>query len=110
MKTRGAAKSIKDLKDLRALRGRECYRHAGPKGPEEKERRFSPSRGRWPGTPARLRVWMRGPSPYGEVPLFFVARGTGPRERWSARARTMARDTRSRYGKNVSASLQVCRT
>ncbi len=26
---------IKDLKDLRILRGRANYRHAGPKGPEE---------------------------------------------------------------------------
>ena len=32
------------------------------------------------------------PSPYGEVPFFFVSRGTGPRERWIARARAMARD------------------
>ena len=40
MKTRSAAKTIKDLKDLRALRGRACYRHAGPKGPEEKEETF----------------------------------------------------------------------
>ena len=27
--------TIKDLKDLRALHSRNCYRHAGPKGPEE---------------------------------------------------------------------------
>ena len=40
MKTRSAAKSIKDLKALRALRGRACYRHAGPKGPEEKGETF----------------------------------------------------------------------
>ena len=63
MKTRGAAKTIKDLKDLRALRGRACYRHAGPKGPEEKEETF-----------------------------FTVARGPVPRDRWSAGARAMARD------------------
>ena len=34
------AKSIKDLKDLRILRERVCYRHSGPKGPEENQRRF----------------------------------------------------------------------
>ena len=38
--TRGMSKSIKDLKDLRILRGRACYRHSGPKGPEEHQRRF----------------------------------------------------------------------
>ena len=56
MKTRSAAKAIKDLKDLRNLRGRACYRHAGPKGPEEKGETF-----------------------------FTVARGTGNRERWMTR-------------------------
>ena len=66
MKTRCTAKSIKDLKDLKALRERACYRHAGPKGPEEKGKTFF--------TAARLPV---------------------PRERWSARAHTMARETRS---------------
>ena len=31
IKTRAAlAKTIKDLKDLRILRGRACYRHSGP--------------------------------------------------------------------------------
>ena len=36
------------------------------------------------------------PSPYGEGQAFFiVARGPVPRERWSARARTMTRETRS---------------
>ena len=34
------AKPIKDLKDLRILRGRAGYRHSGPKGPEENKRRF----------------------------------------------------------------------
>ena len=66
MKTRSAAKAIKDLKDLRALRGCACYRHAGPKGPEEKGETF-----------------------------FTVARGPVPRERWIARARTLARETHS---------------
>ena len=37
---RNLSKSIKDLKDLRVLRGRACYRHSGPKGPEENQRRF----------------------------------------------------------------------
>ena len=60
------SKAIKDLKDLRALRGRAYYRHAGPKGPEEKGETF-----------------------------FTVAREPVPRERWIARARTMARGTRS---------------
>ena len=69
MKTRSAAKTIKDLKDLRALRGCACYRHAGPKGPEEKEETF-----------------------------FTVSRGTGPRERQIAGARTLARDRPSPYG------------
>ena len=32
--------NIKDLKDLRALRVCACYRHSGPKGPEENKRRF----------------------------------------------------------------------
>ena len=50
------AKSIKDLKDLSILRRRACYRHSGPKGPEEKERRF-----------------------------FTVARGPVPRDHWIAR-------------------------
>ena len=41
IKTRAdLAKPIKDLKDLRVLRGRACYRHSGPKGPEEHQRRF----------------------------------------------------------------------
>ena len=31
----GRIHSIKDLKDLRALLVQRCYRHAGPKGPEE---------------------------------------------------------------------------
>ena len=31
----GGAYSIKDLKDLSVLLVRRCYRHAGPKGPEE---------------------------------------------------------------------------
>ena len=36
------------------------------------------------------------PSPYGEGMAFFtVARGPVPRDRWIARARTMARETRS---------------
>ena len=70
MKTRSAAKAIKDLKDLRALRGRACYRHAGPKGPEEKGETF-----------------------------FIVVRGPVPRERWIAGARTMARDRPSPYDK-----------
>ena len=58
MKTRSAAKSIKDLKDLRVLRGRACYRHAGPKGPEEKGETF-----------------------------FIVVRGPVPRDRCMARDR-----------------------
>ena len=70
MKTRSAAKSIKDLKDLRVLRGRACYRHAGPKGPEEKRETF-----------------------------FTVVRGPVPRDRWIARARAMARDRPSPYVK-----------
>ena len=41
--TRRMAKHIKDLKDLRVLRVRACYRHSGPKGPEENKRRFSRS-------------------------------------------------------------------
>ena len=39
-KPRGAVKHIKDLKDLKALRVVECYRHSGPKGPEENKKRF----------------------------------------------------------------------
>ena len=34
------SKPIKDLKDLSILRDRACYRHSGPKGPEEHKRRF----------------------------------------------------------------------
>ena len=75
------AKVIKDLKALRVLGVRACYRHSGPKGPEEIKRRFfvflsvvcdrlitnesgpgTPAlqglaRERWRGKPARLRVW-----------------------------------------------------
>ena len=40
IKTRRRAKSIKDLKDLSVLRVTACYRHSGPKGPEENKRRF----------------------------------------------------------------------
>ena len=41
IKTRAdMSKSIKDLKDLRVLRRRAGYRHSGPKGPEENQRRF----------------------------------------------------------------------
>ena len=31
---------IKDLKDLRVLFCRRCYRHVGPKGPEERREMF----------------------------------------------------------------------
>ena len=51
------SKPIKDLKDLIVLRSLTCYRHAGPKGPEESKRRFSVAR-----TMARDR-----PSPYDEA-------------------------------------------
>ena len=37
--------SIKDLKDLSVLLVRRCYRHAGPKGPEEGFLRGSNDRG-----------------------------------------------------------------
>ena len=69
MKTRGKAKSIKDLKDLRVLRGRACYRHAGPKGPEEKgETFFIVVRGPVP----RDRSMARDrPSHYDEGEVFF---------------------------------------
>ena len=40
-KARGASKFIKDLKDLSVLRRNVFYRHAGPKGPEEKKDVFS---------------------------------------------------------------------
>ena len=41
IKTRAAlAKTIKDLKDLSVLGVRAGYRHSGPKGPEENQRRF----------------------------------------------------------------------
>ena len=73
------AKPIKDLKDLRALRVCACYRHSGPKGPEERKRRFFIAR-------AMARAC---PSPYGEGAAFFpVARGLVPRERWSARTKS----------------------
>ena len=101
MKTRSAAKAIKDLKDLRALRGCACYRHAGPKGPEEKEETFVTVA--W--GPVPREHWIAGartmardrPSPYGEgKACFIVVRGPVPRERWIARA--MARDRPSPYG------------
>ena len=77
------AKHIKDLKDLRALRDCAGYRHSGPTDLKRTRDVFSIAR-----TMARDR-----PSPYGNAHRFFtVARGPVPRERWSARARTMARD------------------
>ena len=54
-------KSIKDLKALKALQIAACYRHAGPKGPEE-----------------------------GRDVMFTVARGPVPRERSMAATRPQA--------------------
>ena len=51
IKTRGASKPIKDLKDLRALRIAACYRHSGP---TDLKRRFF--RGRWRGIGPRPTV------------------------------------------------------
>ena len=79
------AKVIKDLKDLSVLRWRAGYRHSGLTDLKRTRDGFSVAR-----TMARDR-----PSPYGEVPFFPVARGPVPRDRCIARARTMARDTRS---------------
>ena len=62
IKTRAAlAKSIKDLKDLRVLRGRACYRHSGPTDLKRTRDVFSVARAM-----ARDR-----PSPYGEGWRFF---------------------------------------
>ena len=94
------AKPIKDLKDLRVLRVHACYRHSGPKGPEEHKRRFSLARAM-----ARDR-----PSPYGEGAAFFYRsagalgchtrmRAGFPRDRWIVRACSMARDRPSPYVK-----------
>ena len=59
IKTRAAlAKPIKDLKDLRVLRGCAGYRHSGPTDLRDV---FSVAR-----TMARDR-----PTPYGDVPFFF---------------------------------------
>ena len=70
------AKPIKDLKDLRVLRVHACYRHSGPKGPEEHKRRFSLARAM-----ARDR-----PSPYVKGRRFFiVARGPSDAIRASER-------------------------
>ena len=70
------AKAIKDLKDLRVLRVHACYRHSGPKGPEEHKRRFSLARAM-----ARDR-----PSPYVKGRRFFiVARGPSDAIRASER-------------------------
>ena len=69
--TRRIAKQIKDLKDLKALQGIKCYRHSGPKGPEET---FFPQRERWRGTGPR--PTMKG----GFSPT--VARGPVPRDRY----------------------------
>ena len=60
------AKPIKDLKDLRVLRGRVCYRHSGPKGPEENQRRFFRSANDGEGNPLACACGMRGPKPYDE--------------------------------------------
>ena len=64
-KTRRLAKPIKDLKDLRALRGHACYRHVGPTDLKDV---FSVAR-----TMARDR-----PSPYGDVPFFPRSAGACP--------------------------------
>ena len=78
------SKPIKDLKDLRFLRERACYRHSGPTDLKRTSDVFSVVRAM-----ARDR-----PSPYGEGGFSPpVARGPVPRECWSAR--TMARGTRS---------------
>ena len=66
------AKSIKDLKDLRVLRVCACYRHSGPKGPEENQRRFFPSASDGEGNPLACACGMRGPKPYGERGIFSV--------------------------------------
>ena len=47
------------------------------------------------GNPLGCAYGIRGPKPYDEVPFFFVVRGPVPRDRWIARACTMARETRS---------------
>ena len=68
------AKHIKDLKDLRALRTAECYRHSGP---TDLKRRFFPSANDGEGQALALRCGGA---------FFIVARGPVPRDRWSARA------------------------
>ena len=73
------SKHIKDLKDLRILRRRACYRHSGPKGPEENKRRFFRSGNNGEGQALALREGAA---------FFIVARGPVPRDRWGAR--TMA--------------------
>ena len=76
-KPRSISKTIKDLKALRALRGRACYRHAGPKGPEEKGATFfTVARGPVPRERLVDRNMARDrPSPYDEGAFFIVARG-----------------------------------
>ena len=63
------SKHIKDLKDLSILRVRACYRHSGPKGPEEKKRRFFRSASDGEGQALALRY---------RTPFFIVARGPVP--------------------------------
>ena len=70
------AKPIKDLKDLRVLHVTACYRHSGSTDLKSTRDVFSVARAM-----ARDR-----PSPYGAGDVFF------PRDRWNARARTLARD------------------
>ena len=64
------AKPIKDLKDLRVLRVHACYRHSGPKGPEENQGRFFRSANAGEGNPLGCACGIRGPKPYGDVPFF----------------------------------------
>ena len=64
IKTRAAlSKAIKDLKDLRVLRVRACYRHSGPTDLKRIKDVFSVTRAMARGTRSHARVASEGPSP-----------------------------------------------
>ena len=57
------AKTIKDLKDFRALRVAACYRHSGPTDLKRTRDVFSTARAMERGTRSHARVASEGPSP-----------------------------------------------
>ena len=72
------AKPIKDLKDLRVLRRRACYRHSGPTDLKRTRDGFSGARTMARETRSDARVASEGPSPTGTHAVFSRSAGDRP--------------------------------